>query len=347
MANKKKFGIHALSAQLGDTAADSENASHAKSGEKRVSSPINSPALTVRSKRQQRMYLDMPVSKTTVECDLIEVDPRHCIASPLNKRVQSLLSADDVAVQQLLNSMRDEGQRDPVLVRHLKQPEGDMRYEVIYGTRRRYVAELLAEAGEGSGVLKAWYSDQITDADAKRLADSENDDRQDISSWERAIYFAQLRAAKPDLTLEVLAGMEGVDRTLAGKYLKLAELPESVVQRVSSPTAISLRAGLDIQKTLGSLGPAARKKVLQSFSEAPRFEDGGALLKALREAARQSTKPAGAVKGRRELVDEQGRKRAVIGAHRSKKGQYKVDLYELSDEQIAAVEEAIRGALKL
>ena len=147
MANKKKFGIHALSAQLGDTAADSESASHAKSGEKRVSSPINSPALTVRSKRQQRMYLDMPVSKTTVECDLIEVDPRHCIASPLNKRVQSLLSADDVAVQQLLNSMRGEGQRDPVLVRHLKQPEGDLRYEVIYGTRRRYVASRGAYVG--------------------------------------------------------------------------------------------------------------------------------------------------------------------------------------------------------
>ena len=208
MADKKKFGIHALSAQLGDTAAESETTSKAKPAEKRVSSPINS--LTVRSKRQQRMYLDMPVSKTTVECDLIEVDPRLCVASPLNKRVQSLLSADDAAVRQLLTSVRDEGQRDPVLVRHLKEPEGDKRYEVIYGTRRRYVAELLAEAGEGGGALKAWYSDQITDADAKRLADSENDDRQDISSWERAIYFAQLRAAKPDVTLEVLAGMEGV-----------------------------------------------------------------------------------------------------------------------------------------
>ncbi|HBQ42368.1 MAG TPA: ParB/RepB/Spo0J family partition protein [Halieaceae bacterium] len=347
MADKKKFGIHALSAQLGDTAAESETTSKAKPAEKRVSSPINSPALTVRSKRQQRMYLDMPVSKTTVECDLIEVDPRLCVASPLNKRVQSLLSADDAAVRQLLTSVRDEGQRDPVLVRHLKEPEGDKRYEVIYGTRRRYVAELLAEAGEGGGALKAWYSDQITDADAKRLADSENDDRQDISSWERAIYFAQLRAAKPDVTLEVLAGMEGVDRTLAGKYLKLAELPESVVQLVASPTAISLRAGLDIQKALGSLGPAARKQVLKSFSDTARFEDGGALLKALREAARKPAKSAVALKGRRELVDDQGRKRAVIGAHRSKKGQYKVDLYELSDEQITAVEEAIRGALKL
>ncbi|MFV0278667.1 MAG: ParB/RepB/Spo0J family partition protein [Parahaliea sp.] len=345
MAEKKKFGIHALSARLGDTTTEKAPSTAEATTEKRVASPINSPAITARGKRQQRMYLELPVSKNTVECDLIEVNPRHCVASPLNKRVQSLLSPDDVAVQQLLAAIRDEGQRDPVLVRELQKPEGDKRYEVIYGTRRRYVAALLADAGEGSGLLKAWYSDQITDADAKRLADSENDDRQDISSWERAVYFAQLRAGKPDMTLEVLAGIEGVDRTLAGKYLKLAELPEEIVKQVASPTVISLRAGLDIQKALSALGPSARKQVLKEFAELPRFEDGAALLKALRTAA---TKPKTVVAAkRRELLDGQGRKRAVIGAHRTNKGQYKVDLFELSDEQITAVEEAIRSALKL
>ena len=346
MAEKKKFGIHALSARLGDASVENEKAAPAPVTEKRVSAPINSPAMTVRSKRQQRMYLNLPVSKTTVECDLIEIDPRHCVASPLNKRVQSLLSPDDVAVRQLMNAIKDEGQRDPVLVRQLQQPDSDKRYEVIYGTRRRYVVELLAAAGEGSGLLKAWYSDQVTDADARRLADSENDDRQDISSWERAIYFSQLRGEKPAMTLEVLAGMEGVDRTLAGKYLKLAELPEAIVKMVASPTAISLRAGLYIQKALSALGPAARKLLLKEFAELPRFEDGAALLKAMRVAARKPAAAAGG-KQRRELVDDQGRKRAVIGAHRSNKGQYKVDLFDLSEEQIAAVEKAIKGALKL
>ena len=37
--------------------------------------------------------------------------------------------------------------------------------------------------------------------------------------------------------------MEALSRT-AGKYLKLAELPEAIVKMVASPTAISLRAGL-------------------------------------------------------------------------------------------------------
>ena len=346
MAEKKKFGIHALSAKLDNTAAEEGEKTPAVTTEKRVSAPINSPAMTGRSRRQQRMYLDLPVSKTTVECDLIEIDPRQCVASPLNKRVQSLLSMDDGAVQQLMKAIREEGQRDPVLVRQLQKPEGDKRYEVIYGTRRRYVVEQLAAAAGGGGLLKAWYSDQITDADAKRLADSENDDRQDISSWERAIYFAHLREQKPDMTLEVLAGIEGVDRTLATKYLKLAELPEPVVKLVASPTAISLRAGLDIHKALSALGPAARKQVLKEFADLPRFEDGTALLKALRVSARKPTAPSGA-KQRRELVDAKGRKRVVIGAHRSNKGQYKVDLFDLSEAQVTAVEEAIRGALKL
>ena len=346
MAEKKKFGIHALSAKLGDTAAEKGEKATAANTEKRVSAPINSPAMTTRSRRQQRMYLDLPVSKTTVECDLIEIDPRQCVASPLNKRVQSLLSTDDRAVQQLMRAIREEGQRDPVLVRQLQNSEGDQRYEVIYGTRRRFVVEQLAAAGQGGGLLKAWYCDQITDADAKRLADSENDDRQDISSWERAIYFAHLREAKPEVTLEVLAGIEGVDRTLATKYLKLAELPEPVVRLVASPTAISLRAGLDIHKALLALGPTARKQVLKEFADLPRFEDGVALVKALRVAARKPSAPAGA-KQRRQLVDAKGRKRVVIGAHRSNKGQYKVDLFDLSEDQVSAVEEAIRGVLKL
>ena len=58
------------------------------------------------------------------------------------------------------------------------------------------------------------------------------------------------------------------------------------------------------------------------------------------------TLPAGA-KQRRQLVDAKGRKRVVIGAHRSNKGQYKVDLFDLSEDQVSAVEEAIRGVLKL
>ena len=156
MAEKKKFGIHALSAKLENTAAEEGEKTPAATTEKRVSAPINSPAMTGRSRRQQRMYLDLPVSKTTVECDLIEIDPRQCLASPLNKRVQSLLSMDDGAVQQLMKAIREEGQRDPVLVRQLQRPEGDKRYEVIYGTRRRTVlrrlprartAVLLADAG--------------------------------------------------------------------------------------------------------------------------------------------------------------------------------------------------------
>lgn len=345
MTEKKKFGIRSLSAQLDSAPAETEEVAATTAAQKRVSSPINSPALTTRGKRQQRIYLDLPVSKIKVECDLIEIDPKLCVASPLNKRIQTLLSPDDHAVQQLLRSIREEGQRDPVLVRQLKKPGGEQQYEVIYGTRRRYVAELLAEAGEGGGLLKAWYCDQITDADAKRLADSENDDRQDISSWERAMYFARLRAEQPEVTLEVLAGIEGVDRTLAGKYLKLAELPEDVVLLVASPVAISLRAGLDIQKALSALSPTARKQIVKEFAEQPRFEDGVALLKALRSAA---TKPK---KSRTpqawDIVDAQGRKRAVIGAHRSNKGQYKVDLFELTERQIKAVEEAIRAALKL
>tara|TARA_A100001391_G_scaffold201871_2_gene189957 strand:- start:10252 stop:11313 length:1062 start_codon:yes stop_codon:yes gene_type:complete len=353
MAGKKKFGIHALTSELDEkdrlpepSTAAVEEGSSIPQARKKVSSPINSPAMTGTGKRIQRLYLDLPVSQTSVECDLMELDPRECVASPLNKRVQSLLDADDAAVQQLMRAVRDEGQRDPVLVRPLEKPAGNHRYEVIYGTRRRFVADLLNQSEEGGFKLKAWVSDRISDADAKRLADSENDDREAISAWERAIYFAGLKADSPDKSTELIAALENVDRSLVARYLQLAELPEEFVRLVSSPSQITLRSGLDIQKALKPLTKAARTKLLSQLGEGGRQETGGDLFKAIKLHLTPKG-PKLSAKQKVELKDKAGQKRAVIGAHRSNRGQYKIDLFDVSDEQLGDVQKALEKVLRL
>ncbi len=346
MAGKKKFGIHALSSELDDKGQQEVAAPVRPVAQKKVSSPINSPALAGTGKRIQRLYLDLPVSKESVECELVELEPGACVASPLNKRVQSLLDQGDAAVQQLLSSVREEGQRDPVLVRPLAKPQGDVRYEVIYGTRRRYVAELLSRERAGGFKLKAWVSDRISDPDAKRLADSENDDREAISAWERAVYFAGVKSHYPTQSTEVIAALEGVDRSLVARYLQLAELPEAVIRLVCSPSHITLRSGLDILRALKPLSASARTKLLGAVEQGERHASGVDLLKAMKVELAPKKAPASSKK-KIELRDRDGAKRVIIGAHRSNKGQYKVDLFDVSDGQVEELQKALEKLLKL
>lgn len=341
---KKSLGIGALSEAL-DEKNEPAVATTRPTPTKAVSSPINAPAMSGVTQRIQRLYLDLPVTKVKAECELKELDPSVCVASRFNKRVQSLLSPTDPAVMQLKRSMAEEGQRDPVLVRPLQTPEGKVQYEVIYGTRRRFVAELLSDEASNDGfTLKAWVSNKISDADAKRLADSENQDRQEISAWEMAQYYQEIKSARPELSLEAIAGIEGVDASSVSRYIQLASLPEDIVKLVSSPSEITLRSGLDILKATKRKAPAARQKLYASLRLLAPFNKTAELLKAIKaDDVDKLTTPTKAKKI--EVVDREGRKRAIIGAHRTQQGQYKVDLFDLSDDELSAVHQSLAKVL--
>ncbi len=340
---KKSLGIGALSEALeqkNEPVAVKERPTPTKT----VASPINAPAMSGATQRIQRLYLDLPISKVKAECELKEIDPSTCVASRFNKRVQSLLSSTDPAVMQLKRSMEEEGQRDPVLVRPLQTPQGAIQYEVVYGTRRRFVAELLNQASNDGFMLRAWVSNKISDADAKRLADSENQDRQGISAWEMAQYYQEIKTTRPELNLEAIAGLEGVDASSVSRYLQLASLPEDIVKLVSSPAEITLRSGLDILKATKRKSPAVRQKLLANLRMLAPFAKTADLLKAIK--ADDVDKLVTPTKAKKiEIADKQGNKRAVIGAHRTKQGQYKVDLFELSDDELASVHQALVKAL--
>ncbi len=343
---KKAFGVNALSQAL-------ENKKSAPVGSqpkepvqsKSMSSPINSPGMSKNTQRIQRLYLDLPVSRTRAECELMELDPTQCVASPFNKRIQSLLSANDPAIQQLKASVQKEGQRDPVLIRPVAKPTDKLRYEIVYGTRRRFVAELIARE-EGEFKLKAWVSNKITDPDAKRLADSENSDRQDISAWELAQYYQRLKDDRPELSLEAVASIEGVDGSSVYRYLQLAQLPEATVKLVVSPAEITLRSGLEVLKAFKTLSPGRKETLLASLTREAPYATAAMLVKAIKELAQpKPATPTPTKNTRIEILGENGQKRAVIGVHRSNEGQFKVDLFNVSDTELMALHKALQKVL--
>ncbi len=331
---KSTFGVSNLTEALESKEAKKVISNDDRGVTKSISSPISAPAMSGVN-RLQRIYLDLPVSKKKVECELVEIDPDQCVVSKFNKRIQSVLSPADPTIIQLMKSIEEDKQRDPVLIRPLNKPVGNAEFELIYGSRRRFIVKQIQQNGRKEVKLKAWLSREITDTDAKRLADSENDDRQAISSWELAKYYQRLKEENVELTAEVIAVNEGTTASSIWRYLQLSALSEEVVKKVSAPSEISLRSGLEIIRVLNSLKPAKRKEIIQTISSGDVFLTASDLLKFIRHMS--TKKPTSSSQTRIEIKNDSGQKKALIGSHRSNRGQYKIDLYDIEDTKIEEI----------
>lgn len=323
------FGLKDLENSL--TAGKTKRSEQREEGgyKKRVSSPIDAHSMKNSMGKTQRLYIQLPVTQEKADCVLMELDPKRCVASPFNKRIQTLLIDSDPNIAQLKASILQDGQRDPVLARPVGSGS-EQQYEIVYGTRRRFVAENIA-LDNPDFKLKAWVATTISDADAKRLAESENDDREDISAWEQAQYLKKLAADNPTWTQGKLAAMEQVDQKTVSRYLQLAELPEDVVKLMASPAAITRQSGVKVAKVFADLEPKLRQKLLKALREDAPFVTTIALLTAIAE---RSEKKASAIKRSKvQLKNKQGQLRATVTPHRTKQGQFKIDAFALSDEE--------------
>lgn len=348
MADKKdKPSLSSMSSLIRKTAQEGGDSPKRKYKEARNKvGSLHSPAMQGNRKERQVMYLHLPVSKADVKCELTEFDPDELKVSKFNKRSQSLLTAESPSVIDLKNRIYTEEQNDPVLVR--RNENGEL--EVVYGSRRRFVIDLLNknEWKDSPRKLKAWYFHTIPDIDAKRLSDSENEDKEPISSWEKSQYFLDQQRSDPSLTDENLAALEGIARPTLINYLRLGALPEEVVALVSSPNSISVTSGVAIEKTFREMSADLQKEIVKALSKKKYFPNGGDLLKAMRaeiQSLKSSPKPLAKNK-KIEVKTNSGKVMAVIGSHRTKANHYKIDLIDIDRNQLDQIESLIRGLAK-
>lgn len=317
----------------------------------RVSSPLESPAnlAALRQKQQepsrsgQRTVLPLPVSHKDIACGHMELDPARCFASPLNPREQSLLSLDDPNVARLKHSIEVNGQRDPVLARPVLGKDGQLSYEVIYGTTRLFVCKALSAERGTPFLLRAWVGD-IPDADVRQLARSENQDRRNLSAWEIARDIkANYDSVYKGKTYDFIAEQEGISRGSVGNYLQLSQLPKELVALVLSPQEITLRSGLQLMSLVQPLPEKERDRLLQQAANDAPFATSNDLLKVLK-AAIKSAQPAPSIpkKSAIDVTARNGELLARVTAHRSEAGQYKLDLFQFSDDEVHALLAQIR-----
>ncbi|KXO97748.1 ParB/RepB/Spo0J family partition protein [Tsukamurella pseudospumae] len=160
---------------------------------------------------------------------------------------------DEEALAELVHSIREFGLMQPIVVRPLPAPRGDVRYELVMGERRWRASQ---EAGLAAipAIVR-----ETADGDMLRDALLENIHRVQLNPLEEAAAYAQL-LEEFGVTHDELASRLGRSRPVVTNTIRLLRLPVAVQRRVAAGVLsagharalLSLEAGSDAQEVLAA-----------------------------------------------------------------------------------------------
>ena len=168
--------------------------------------------------------LDALLSGPTVnalEEQAVKVDQKELQHLPIELlqrgKYQPRRDMDPEALEELANSIRNQGVMQPIVVR----PIGDNRYEIIAGERR-----WRATQQAGLDTIPAVVRDVADDA-AIAMALIENIQREDLNPLEEAMALQRLQQ-EFELTQQQVADAVGKSRVTVANLLRLISLPEAI-----------------------------------------------------------------------------------------------------------------------
>ena len=148
-------------------------------------------------------------------------------------------------IQELIQSIRNNSQLQPGLIRPHPKPYGNIRYEVIFG-RRRHEACLQLKT-RFLVILKEFKNDQ----DAIAYQDAENKFRKDISNYSNAILYKKLLDNKIFKNDSELAKKLGISKASLSELLTYSKIPKDIVTLLPNVHKLSISMALKITKLLG------------------------------------------------------------------------------------------------
>ncbi len=145
---------------------------------------------------------------------------------------------NDDSMSELEDSIRNNGQEHPALVRPVSPANGH-EFELIYGARR-------LEAAKRLGTKLKCVVQEMDDRSAVLSMDAENRVRTDITPYERGADYAQWLSEGLFENATALGEQVGVSAASISKLLKIATLPESVVYALPDSRDLSLAYGYEL-----------------------------------------------------------------------------------------------------
>ncbi|GAA2060213.1 ParB/RepB/Spo0J family partition protein [Williamsia deligens] len=178
-----------------------------------------------------------------------EIPPAEIEPNPQQPRT----AFDDEALAELVHSIREFGLMQPIVVRRLPAPQGDIRYQLVMGERR-----WRASQQAGLAAIPAIVR-ETNDGDMLRDALLENIHRVQLNPLEEAAAYQQL-LEEFGVTHDELAARLGRSRPVVTNMIRLLKLPIPVQRRVAAGVLsagharalLSLESGADAQEALAA-----------------------------------------------------------------------------------------------
>lgn len=242
--------------------------------------------------------------------EIISVNPFRCRMWEWHTRLEEHINEETCRAE--IDSFRRHGQQLPVLGRPLR---GDMThdFELVYGARRLFVARYL-------NVQLSLEVRSISDREALIALDIENHQRQELSPYERGRSYDMWLRDGLFSSQDELARTLNISASQVSRLIRMAQLPEVIVDAFSCPHEICETWGRNLMDLLDdpqnerALTSAARSIAKESKQLPP-----ASVFRRLMSAPAQ-VRESGSEKseGRDEVVkDEDGRPLFRVRQHRN------------------------------
>lgn len=171
----------------------------------------------------------------------------------------------DADMDDFVASIREHGQRTPILLRPHPQQEG--RYQIAFGHRRYRALKALGRP------VKALIK-PLTDEELVVAQGQENQSRLDLSYIERAIFAARLEARQ--FQRDIICSALTVDKTEVSRMISVAtSLPDELIEAIGPAQTTGRRKWMELAKAVKALDwTAEREHVLAACHDAGSGSDG-------------------------------------------------------------------------
>lgn len=206
-----------------------------------TTAPTKALQASFASIEEENLRLKSELEKSKV----LELDPETVLASIIQDRLD--WTDDDPEFQSLLVSIKDEGQRLPILVR--PHPTERKRYQLAYGARRNRACQVLGRK------VKAYVQD-LSDEELVVAQGLENNERKNLSFIEQSVYAAALSEA--GYNRKLIAKSVGVasDTTVSKMAAIVSQVPEDIIRLIGAAPKI----GRNRWEAFAKFAEAAEKK---------------------------------------------------------------------------------------
>lgn len=201
---------------------------------------------------------------------VLKLDPKRVRATEFINRDERAFLENDPKFIELKESLRVNGQEQPIRVRPVSaDPAAD--FEIVSGHRRHRASLALDSELEGGFPLYA-----LLDAKAAESRDlvlkmyRENEERSDLSAFEKGSMFRQWLANDVFTEHADLAIAIGVSDATVTKYLQIAELPPAVLAAFEDPREIAVRWSHDLVKALKTNSARVIETAMRLAGTSPR-----------------------------------------------------------------------------